>query len=173
MKREQPNKGDHEWVYSRLNLCSVVFAAYSWLHMPSFVLRIHQLKQNDPASSLHDNRHRQEVFKFISYFVFPTFCSKSGPSFILRHNNSALFFLIFNPPFGFSLWTISTSCPVSIWSPLVPFFPPVLSPQSSWGHPKSDSGSSCQPHRLFDKHFDFLLRSFRQHSPGDRLEFPF
>lgn len=135
---------------------------------------------NDPVYLLHDANYKGENSKWTSSFVLCSFCSiwiwsqfLSRSWYFITFVSFCLFFFI--PRLLFTSVSLPHPVPVSICPPIIAFFSPsqVPSHEGARGHPKSDSGSGCQPHRLFDKHFDFLLRSFHQHSPGDRLQFPF
>lgn len=57
--------------------------------------RVHSLRiSHDPISLLHDAGNKWERFKLISYFVFHSFCSKSGPNFLLDHDNESFSVLL-------------------------------------------------------------------------------
>lgn len=104
------------------------------------------------------------ISSFLSYFV-EVFWGLFGSIYKLLF----LFVLIL------ALLSTSVSSQPPISMPICPSFNlssslisgQVLSHGNIWGHPKSNACSSCQPHRLFDKHFDCNLRAFHQKSPWE------
>lgn len=104
--------------------------------------------------------------------------SESGANFFLHRDISSHLFpslslFFFESPACFlPLYHchILSLCPSAHQS--LPFFPPAKCRATKVREVIPDLIPAAAAIRTV-KHFDFLLRSFHQHSPGDRLQFPF